>query len=100
MEKAMQGTWVEIENIVLSQSLRAPQVPEDTKRTPLMMWTRGVLINDEAEIGEIVKVKTLSGRIAEGKLVEAKPRYAHDFGYPVIELIETGLALRNDLGGK
>lgn len=100
MEKAIKGSWVEIENVVLSESSRAPQVPEDTKKTPLMMWTRGVLINDKAEIGETVKVGTLSGRVAEGKLVDIKPRYAHDFGYPVIELIESGLTLKNDLGGK
>ena len=100
MEKAIKGSWVEIENVVLSEVSRAPQVPDDTKKTPLMMWTRGVLVNDEATIGETVKVNTLSGRVAEGKLVDIKPRYAHDFGYPVIELIETGFALKNDLGGK
>lgn len=100
MKKAIKGSWVEIENVVLSEASRAPQVPEDTKKTPLMMWTRGVLLNDEAEIGETVKVNTLSGRVTEGKLVDIKPRYAHDFGYPVIELIETGLALKKDIGGK
>ncbi|SKC86289.1 2-amino-4-oxopentanoate thiolase subunit OrtA [Maledivibacter halophilus] len=100
MKKAIKGSWVEIENIVLSDKARAPQVPEDTKETPLKMWTRGVLINDEAQIGETVKVSTLSERIAEGKLVDIKPRYAHDFGYPVMELIETGLTLKKDLGGK
>ncbi|SHK22362.1 2-amino-4-oxopentanoate thiolase subunit OrtA [Paramaledivibacter caminithermalis] len=100
MKKAIKGSWVEIENVVLPADSRAPQVPKDTKKTPLKMWTRGVLINDEAEIGETVRVNTLSGRIAEGKLVDIKPRYAHDFGYPVIELIETGLALKEDIGGK
>lgn len=97
MEKATKGSWVEIENTVLSEDSRAPQVPEDTKKTPLMMWTRGLLIDDEAEIGQTVKINTLSGRIAEGKLVDIKPRYAHDFGYPVMELIESGITLKDDL---
>ncbi|AOT71538.1 2-amino-4-oxopentanoate thiolase subunit OrtA [Geosporobacter ferrireducens] len=97
MEKAVKGSWVEIENQVLSVDERAPQVPEDTKETPLMMWTRGFLIEESAAIGEDVSVYTLSGRSVRGKLVEINPRFEHDFGNPVLELLETGVSLREDL---
>ena len=38
MDKAKKNDWVEIENLVLTPDERAPQVPDDTKATPLMMW--------------------------------------------------------------
>ncbi len=100
MQKVVKGTWVEIEMVVLSKEQRAPQVPEDTKNTPLMMWTRGVLQEDEATMGDEVTIMTLSARRVTGKLVDLEPRYAHDFGYPVIELIETGIDLREEIGGQ
>lgn len=99
MDKAVKGTWVEIENEVLSASERAPQVPEDTKQTPLIMWIRGFLIEEHAVIGDIVTVQTLSQRTASGKLVEINPRYGHDFGNTVPELLETGVSLKEELGG-
>lgn len=96
MGSAVKGTWVEIENQVLSATERASQVPEDTKNTPLMMWTRGFLMEESAEIGDDVSVRTFSGRIARGKLVEIHPRFAHDFGNPVPELLETSVSLKED----
>ncbi|MFT9495320.1 2-amino-4-oxopentanoate thiolase subunit OrtA [Anaerosolibacter sp.] len=98
MEKVVKDAWVEIENQVLSVGERAPQVPEDTKQTPLMMWTKGFLIEASAVVGDEVSVRTLSGRVAKGKLVAMNPRFEHDFGNPVPELLETGVALKEDLG--
>lgn len=100
MNNALKGSWVEIENTILTPNERAPQVPQDTKKTPLMMWTRGILIDESAEVGESVVIKTLSGREESGILVDVNPRYDHDFGYPVKELIVTGLSLKEELGGK
>ncbi|HKL10525.1 MAG TPA: 2-amino-4-oxopentanoate thiolase subunit OrtA [Clostridia bacterium] len=99
MKKATKGTWVEIENIVLNVGERAPQVPEDTKKTPLVMWTKGLLVDEEAEIGEEVSVKTLSDRVAKGKMTAINPRFEHDFGKPVDVLIETGISLKKEMGG-
>lgn len=99
MKEAIKGTWVEIENVVLEVGQRAPQVPEDTRKTPLVMWTRGSLMNERAEIGDEVEVRTLSDRIAEGRLVAVNPRFIHDFGDPVDVLIETGRAAREEMGG-
>lgn len=97
MEKAKKGDWVEVENIVLKPEERAPQVPEDTKATPLMMWTKGFLIDEVANIGDNVSVKTLTGRISEGRLSTINPRHEHDFGNPVRELIEVGMELREEI---
>lgn len=96
MNKARKNDWVEIENIVLTPDERAPQVPDDTKATPLMMWIKGFLMDDEASIGDEVAVKTLSGRIVKGKLVEINPRHVHDFGNPVHELLEIGMELKEN----
>ncbi len=96
MSIAKKNDWVEIENIVLTAEERAPQVPDDTKKTPLMMWTKGFLVDDEAKIGDEVTIKTLSGRITKGKLVTINPRHVHDFGNPVHELLEIGMELKED----
>ncbi len=99
MNKATKGTWVEIENVVLEVGQRAPQVPKDTKNTPLIMWTKGLLIDKEAEIGQEVEVETLSGRLAKGKMTDVNPRFEHDFGKPVDVLVETGISLKKEIGG-
>lgn len=100
MNKIYEGSWVEIENIVLLPNERAPQIPDDTKSKPLKMWTKGLLIQSEAQIGDEVTIRTLSGRLTSGKLVENNPRFTHDFGSPVKELIETGMSLKSELGEK
>lgn len=94
MNIAKKGMWVEIENQILSPSERAPQVPEDTKATPLMMWTKGLLVENTAAMGDQVTVETLSGRKATGTLVDLNPRHSHDYGDPVKELIEVGMELK------
>lgn len=97
MDRAMKGTWVEIENEVLSVGDRAPQVPNDTRSTPLIMWTRGFLIEESALVGDIVSVITLSDRVAKGKLVDADPSFKHDFGKPVPELLKTGVNVKKEI---
>ena len=99
MKSAIKGSWVEVEMEVLAIGERAPQVPEDTQKTPLMMWAKGFLVDEQAEVGEDVTIKTLSNRVLSGKLVGVQPRYEHDYGNTVNELLETGIALKDDLGG-
>jgi len=96
MKKARKNDWVEVENVVLKPNERASHLPEDTKATPLMMWIKGFLMDDEANIGDEVSVKTLTGRIVTGKLVEINPRHIHDFGNPVHELLEIGMELKEN----
>ncbi|MDN5279228.1 MAG: 2-amino-4-ketopentanoate thiolase alpha subunit [Clostridiales bacterium] len=84
------GTWVEIEKMILSSDQRAPQVPEDTRKTPYIMRVAGFLTSD-AKIGDEVKIKTLIGRELNGTLKVVRPHYEHSFGETVEELLNIGL---------
>lgn len=95
---AVKGNWVNIHNIVLTPAERAPQVPDDTKKVPLETWVKGFLQCD-GEIGDIVTIKTVTGRIVEGKLVSVEPSYNHSFGKYVPELHQIGFQLREILFG-
>lgn len=93
------GTWVQIHQIVLSPEERAPQVPDDTKKVPLELRVKGFL-ESEANVGDNVTITTLCGRKMEGRLVDVNPRYEHDFGNPVPELLTIGQELREFLFGE
>ncbi|MGL5329864.1 MAG: 2-amino-4-oxopentanoate thiolase subunit OrtA [Peptostreptococcaceae bacterium] len=95
---AKRGDWVIVHSIVLDSSQRAPQVPEDTKKCPLEMWVKG-FIQDDANIGDLVKVKTITERIVEGNLVEINPSFNHDYGKCIPELLQIGIKARNILFG-
>ena len=92
------GEWVRIHNIVLEPSERAPKIPDATSKVPLEMWTKGFL-QEDAEIGDQVSVKTAVGRIATGKLVEVNPFYTHSYGKFVPELIHIDKQLREIMFG-
>lgn len=95
---AKKGEWVKIYRVILKPEERAPQVPDDTKLVPLEMWVKGFLTAD-AELGDIVEVKTITGRMESGKLVEINPTYTHSFGNFVPELLQIGLDLKKILFG-
>ncbi len=97
MEIAKKGEWVEIENVLLKPEERASHIPDDTKATPLMMWTRGFLVDERAQIGDFVCVKTLTDRNTNGTLVSINPRHEHDFGNPVQELLMIGSELHKEM---
>ncbi len=89
MARIAKGTWVEIEDTVLTPAQRAATVPEDTKKTPLVMRVSGFLSAD-AELGDRVTVRTIIGRELSGKLVTIEPHYTHSFGNVVPELLTIG----------
>jgi|UniRef100_A0A7V3RDK5 hypothetical protein len=93
---AKKGEWVKIHLIVLEPSQRASNLPEETKKVPLEAWINGFL-EENGEIGEKVRIRTLSDRTVEGTLVEINPRYTHDFGDPVPELLKIGPLLKKEL---
>ncbi|ABY92765.1 MAG: hypothetical protein XD65_0419 [Caldanaerobacter subterraneus] len=95
---AQKGDWVKIKQVILEPSERSENTPQDTKGTPLTMWVKGLLLQD-GEIGDTVKIKTLTGRVVEGILVEINPRHIHDFGNPIPELIKAGIKAREILYG-
>ena len=93
------GDWVIIHNIVLAKENRAAQVlPVDTRQVPLEAWVKGYL-QEDAEIGSEVKIKTVSGRIETGKLVEVNPTYRHSFGNFIPEILEIDRRLHEALYG-
>ncbi|MBO8161220.1 MAG: 2-amino-4-ketopentanoate thiolase [Thermosipho sp. (in: Bacteria)] len=97
--KAKKGDWVQIQKTLLKPEERTAPLPDDTKKVPLQMRVKGFLLNDTAEIGEEVEIETLIGRKVSGKLVAINPKYEHNFGEPVPELMTVGIELRKILEG-
>ena len=79
------GQWVQIRTIILEPKDRAPQVPEDTKKTPFVMWVKGYL-NADANINDECEITTVTGRKVKGLLDAVEPSYTHDFGKYIPEL--------------
>jgi hypothetical protein len=92
------GQLVQIHQIVLTSSERAPQVPEDTANVPLELWVKGYLLHD-SQIGDIAEIKTVTGRVLKGTLIADNPRYIHDFGDYVSELDKVTYQLNDILYG-
>lgn len=96
---AKKGDWVRIHRIVLKAEERTAKLPDDTKKVPLEMWTKGFLQNESAEIGDEVTVETAVGRLETGKLIEVNPYYTHSYGKFVPELIQIDRQLRTIMFG-
>ena len=90
MDKVKAGTWVEIEQIILTPEERAPSLPEETKKVPYMLNVSGFLL-DDGVLGATVRIRTLIGRVLEGTLKRINPSYRHSFGEVVPELLTIGL---------
>jgi hypothetical protein len=90
MAKIAKGTWVEIEQVVLTPEQRSPALPEDTKKVPYLMRVSGFL-EKEAALGDEVEIRTIIGRVLSGKLVTVNPGYSHTFGNTVPELLRIGI---------
>ena len=62
------------------------------------MWTKGFL-QEDAEIGDVVTVKTASNRLEKGTLLEVDPYYTHSYGKFVPEIIQIDKQLREIMFG-
>lgn len=93
------GEWVQISSTVLEAGNRAPNTPEDTQNTPLKMWVKGIL-QEDAEIGDEVTIKTVVGREVKGQLVRKRPNYTHSFGEYIPEITDIRLQLTELLEGE
>lgn len=80
-----QGSFVLIVSDVLPPDQRAASLPMETKQTPLRQWLKGTLVKD-ANLGELATVRTQTGRLVQGTLLEVHPRFQHSFGEYVPEL--------------
>lgn len=98
MSDVIKGDWVQIEEIVLKAGERAPQVPEDTQKCDLKMWVKGIADQD-ADFGDVIKITTVTGRHAEGTLVDKNPKYIHDYGEFQPELLDIEMQLKDIMFG-
>jgi len=98
MISAKKGDWVQIRQIVLKPEERAPQVPEDTKKVPLELWVKGIA-QEDAKIGSTVEIVTATGRKVRGELTAVNPRYIHDYGDFIPELLKVDMQLKEILFG-
>jgi hypothetical protein len=89
MNQIPSGTWVEVEQVILTPEQRSPNLPEDTKRVPYVMRVSGFLI-EPAELEGPARVRTLIGRELSGVLKRVNPSYTHSFGTVVPELLTIG----------
>jgi hypothetical protein len=89
MHEIQPGTWVEIEQVVLTPEQRAPTLPEDTQRVPYVLRVSGFLI-EPAELGGPARIRTIIGRELSGSLKTVNPSYSHSFGSTVPELLTIG----------
>ena len=89
MNPIQPGTWVEIEQVVLTPEQRAPTLPEDTKQVPYLLRVSGFLI-EPAELGAPARIHTIIGRELSGVLKTVNPSYSHSFGTVVPELLTIG----------
>lgn len=93
------GSFVRVKRIVLDTQDRSQALPDSTKKTPLIMWTKGYLLED-AKFGDMVEVLTLSNRKERGELIEVDPTFDVNYGQFVPEILKIGRdvkgALRNE----
>ena len=89
MTKIAKGSWVEIEQVVLTPEQRVQTLPEETRSVPYLLRVSGFL-QQEAELGQDVQVKTIVGRTLSGKLKTVNPGYRHSFGETIPELLRIG----------
>ncbi|MBP2658822.1 MAG: hypothetical protein H6Q69_1854 [Firmicutes bacterium] len=99
MLQAEQGEWVQIYQVILPAGERAPQVPAETAGVPLEMWVKGFLVEKQAQVGTDVTIRSLAGRLLQGRLVAINPHYEVNYGFPQPELLTIGAELKVILEG-
>lgn len=95
---AKKNDWVRIEQIVLQPEERLETLPESTRKVPLKCWMNGFLEDEQAKIGERVRIRTNIGRVVEGTLYAVWPQYDHSFGRQQPTLIHVGQEIEELLG--
>lgn len=98
--KVIKNDWVEIETILLEEKERLRNLPADTKNVPLKSYVQGFLEDKSAEIGDTVTLKTLANRKIRGTLIDPSPKFTHNFGQPIPELLSIGTELKDIMDGE
>lgn len=91
------NSYVRIRKTILTKEERALNLPIDTKSVPLNMWVKGYLLND-AELDESVYIKTKTGRIESGILMESNPSYKHNYGDFLPEILKIEEIIMSEMG--
>ncbi len=91
-------SWVQIKKTILTPDERAKSLPEPTRKVPLLMWVKGFL-QEDSEIGDEVKIKTITGREESGILVCENPSFQHNYGNFVPEILEIDKIVKSELFG-
>ncbi|MBU1144785.1 MAG: 2-amino-4-ketopentanoate thiolase [Firmicutes bacterium] len=92
------NTWVQIHKIILPSSQRLKTLPSETCTVPLELWVKGFLLQD-AELFDVVKIRTITNRIETGTLLKANPSYMHNYGEFVPEILQIDRIIKNALFG-
>jgi uncharacterized protein YpbB len=88
------GSFVRIRTTLLQPKERSNNIPVETQSVPYKMWTKGYLLED-ADLFDMVTIKTITGRVVTGRLKEHKPTYKHGYG----DFVEEELKLRQVIKG-
>jgi hypothetical protein len=97
MADAKRGDLVQIHKTVLEPDQRPDNLPSCTKSVPYQCWIKGFLIDEDARIGDAVKIQTFIGREISGILYQVSPIYDHNFGESQGELLSIGNEVRKQL---
>jgi hypothetical protein len=90
MNSIPKGTWVEVERVMVGADRRLPASPFNPVK-PLAPTVRvsGFLL-EAAELGQQVRIRTITGKVHVGKLRIESPSYGGSFGHTVPELLRGG----------
>ncbi len=89
-DTARKGDLVQIHLVVLLPEERAENLPSATRSVPYEGWIKGFLLDEQAKLGEEVRIETLIGRTVSGTLSAVNPIYDHNFGEQQPELNGVG----------
>lgn len=100
MSDAYKGDLIQIHKIVLEPEKRPDNLPPSTAAVPYECWIKGFLMDESANMGDAVRVKTFIGREISGVLYQVNPKYNHNFGEAQKEILSIGYEARQQLVNK
>ena len=92
------GTYVRIRKTIFKPEERSNNLPKETSLVPFKMWIKGFL-EEDADLFDIVTIKTITGRFETGRLKEANPPYKHSYGDFIPEILILRDIIKSDMYG-
>ncbi|MFH1951623.1 MAG: 2-amino-4-oxopentanoate thiolase subunit OrtA [Pseudomonadota bacterium] len=100
MPDAERNDLVQIHKTILEPHERPDNLPPSTAAVPYECWIKGFLMDESANMGDEVRVKTFIGREISGVLYQVSPKYDHNFGEAQKEILSIGYEARQQLENK